>query len=62
MRELPGMSWRQFSALLAGLSPRGAVAAHYEAALRRQRQREARSDADAAQRAAASFWASAAMI
>ena len=56
------MSWRQFSALLAGLSPHGAVAAHYEQALDRQRLEEVRTSTGAARQAADSFWANAARI
>lgn len=41
--ELPRMSWREFTVLLSGLSPHGAVAAHYDEALKSQREEEERA-------------------
>ena len=41
--ELPRMSWREFTVLLGGLSPHGAVAAHYDEALKSQREEEERA-------------------
>ena len=48
---LPRMSWRTFKVLLDGLSPCGALAAHYREALDRQRMEE-----DDGRDAAAAFW------
>ena len=41
--ELPRMSWREFTVLLSGLSPHGAVAAHYDEELKKQREEEERA-------------------
>ena len=43
---LPGMSWREFEVLLHGLSPYGAVAAHYAEAMKRQAAKQPRSRAE----------------
>lgn len=59
--ELPHMSWREFKTLLNGLSPYGAVAAHYEEALKEQKARDARTE-QGAKEAASRFWQSVASI
>ena len=41
--ELPRMSWREFKTLLNGLNPYGAVASHYDEAIKKQRQEEERN-------------------
>ena len=58
--ELPAMDWREFITLYNGLSPYGAVATHYEDALKRQR--EQNKTQDDARIEAASFWTRVASI
>lgn len=53
--DLPRMTWREFQALLRGLSPWGAVATHYEDEARRQRLAAERESGKPGA-AAASFW------
>ena len=61
VRDLPHMSWREFKALLDGLSPHGALAANYDAALKKQREEEQRrSNKPGAQ--VESFWRSIASV
>ena len=38
------MSWREFDSLLSGLSPFGAVATHYDEALKKQNQSAPKSE------------------
>lgn len=55
------MSWREFRALLSGISPHGAVASHYTEALKEQEASRPKTQAE--QHAAANrFWASAASL
>lgn len=54
-QELPYMSWREFKNLLDGLSPFGAVATHYEAALKKQQMQEQSKNGKGAA-AASRFW------
>lgn len=54
--ELPRMSWREFQILLSGLSPHGAVAAHYDAVAKRERLRMEREQPELAGKVAGSFW------
>lgn len=60
-RELPDMSWREFETLLAGLSPWGAVATHYDEALKKQNQNAPKSG-EQQRYAADQFWQSVARI
>ena len=61
VHDLPHMSWREFKALLDGLSPYGALAANYDAALKKQREEEQRrSNKPGAQ--VESFWRSIASV
>lgn len=55
------MSWREFRALLSGLNPHGAVAAHYADALKEQEADRPKTQAEQ-QAAANSFWASTASL
>ena len=49
---LLGITWRRFNTLLQGLSPRGAVAVHYDSVAKKEREeQDGRSDAGAE-----SFW------
>lgn len=61
-QELPKMSWRKFWVLLAGLNPYGAVASHYDEALKEQRAQEISDNPDAAQQNANAFWRNVARI
>jgi len=53
--SLPHMSWREFRVLLDGLSPYGAVAAHYKDAMKAQREEEAKNG-DGPPPDAIAFW------
>ena len=53
--ELPRMSWREFTVLLNGLSPHGAVATHYDEELKKQREEEERKSSKPSA-AVQAFW------
>lgn len=59
--ELPHMSWREFTVLLGGLNPFGALATHYDSALKQQREEETRTERGAKENAD-NFWRSFARI
>lgn len=54
-KELATLSWRKFLVLLSGLNPYGALAAHYDAELKRQNAEPA-ADAETQRQQAADVW------
>ena len=55
VQSLPLMSWREFNVLLNGLNPYGALASHYDSALKKQREEEER-ESSVPSAAVNSFW------
>ena len=60
--ELPRMSWREFQALLSGLSPWGAMASHYEQVAKVERLRMQDEDVGQGRGGADAFWSQVATV